>query len=436
MRYLNLRNNAFWLIDKLKGGSIKKHYKEITSILNKPTTKSSIKLRENNLYKVLKHAIDTTSFYKKYNDFNSILDFPVIKKTVVQDTFEAFQSKLYKNSDNFKVSTSGSTGVPFFLFQDVQKRNRNRADVIYFLDKCGYNIGNKLYELEVWRKLNKKRKLKSWLQNVIQFDTTKLTDERIEEFLHILKTDRSKNKTILGFASSFEMIAQYLEKKDVIVNVEGLKSAIANSEYLNPYTKKVMGQYLNTQVLSRYSSEEIGIVAHQTLDSPNNFVINHASYYVEILNFDNDNPVETGEYGRIVVTDLFNYAMPMIRYDTGDIAKLNVLENGTSFFEKVEGRKMDLIYDTNGNIVSSFVVYTKFYKYYKLLQQYQFIQKSKKVYEIKLNLKSESFEFENELIEDVKNDFGHDAIVNITYVDEIPPLSSGKRRKVVSLLNS
>jgi phenylacetate-CoA ligase len=46
------------------------------------------------------------------------------------------------------------------------------------------------------------------------------------------------------------------------------------------------------------------------------------------------------------------------------------LENG--------GHKMDLIYDSRGYIISSFVIYTKFYKYYKLLKQHQFLQQGKK----------------------------------------------------------
>lgn len=435
MNQKNLRNNIYWFVDKLKGGKIKHHLKEVDFILNNLTSESALKIREKNLANLLDHAVQTTPYYESSKGYNSIQDFPIINKIVIQDNFKKFQSKPYMNLDNFKVSTSGSTGVPFFLFQNKNKRNRNRADVIYFLNKCGYNIGDKLFELEVWRKHNQKGKLKSWLQNVIQFDISRLTDERIEELLNLLTKDNSSRKTILGFASSFEMISQYLENKELKLEIKNLSSAVANSEYLTPYTKETMGKYLKIPVLSRYSSEEIGIIAHQTLNLPNSFMVNHASYLVEVLNFDNDNAVKEGEHGRIVLTDLFNYAMPLIRYDTGDIAKLNISSEGTPYFEKVEGRKMDLIFDTKGNIVSSFVIYTKFYKYYSLLQQYQFIQKDKDKYEIKLNLKANKFEFEEELVTDVKKDFGIDAQVTINYVDEIPPLSSGKRRKVVNLYN-
>ncbi|WP_369995362.1 CoF synthetase [Winogradskyella sp.] len=427
-----LRNKFFWTLDSLKGGLIKNQLKEVELGVKYPNSDKAKNLKNQHINNIINHAVETTPYYGNFVGANAISDFPVIRKTTIQDNFEQFQSSKFKGADNFKVSTSGSTGVPFFLYQDKGKRHRNHADIIYFFNAANFEIGNRLYELEVWRGHNEKGKLKAWLQNAVQFDISRMTDERIEAFLDLIKKDRQSKKTMLGFASSYELIAQYLERNNIFLKDTGIIAAIANSEYLNPYTKETLGRHLDTQVLSRYSSEEVGMIAQQTLQSPNNFVINHASYYVEILNLNNDKPVEPGEFGRIVVTDLFNYAMPIIRYDTGDIAKLALDKNGVEILEQIEGRKMDVIHDSEGNIVSSFVVYTKFYNYYHLLKQYQFIQQGEKAYEVKLNLQGDNFEFEEELINSIKSDFGSDAEVTITYVDEIPPLSSGKRRKVIN----
>jgi len=427
-----LRNILFWFLDSIKGGYIRKQIKEIKYSVIHPESSNSENLKKKYIDKLLIHATNSTPYYSSYKNFNSIQDFPVIKKVIIQQNFDKFQSTEYKDKDNFKVSTSGSTGVPFFLYQDKNKRRRNHSDVIYFLKESGFKIGNRLYELEVWRGHNEKNRLKAWLQNTIQFDISKLTDKRIESFIELLKNDKQSKKTMLGFASSYEMIAQYMERNNIFLDNLGLTSAVANSEYLNPYTKTTLGKHLNTQILSRYSSEEIGIIAQQTLNSPNSFVINHASYVVEVLQFDNNESVKPGEFGRIVVTDLFNFAMPIIRYDTGDIAKLGINDEGVIQLDEIEGRKMDVIYDSDGNLISSFVVYTKFYKYYHLLKQYQFIQQSEKDYEVKLNLQGNTFAFEDDLIAIIKSDFGDDSNVTITYVDEIPPLSSGKRRKVVN----
>ncbi|MTE25443.1 phenylacetate--CoA ligase family protein [Winogradskyella ouciana] len=428
----SVRNKFFWTLDGLKGGLIKNQLNEVELGVKYPNSDKAKDLKNQHTNNIIKHAVETTLYYGNFNNAKTISDFPVIRKTTIQDNFEQFQSYKFKDSDNFKVSTSGSTGVPFFLYQNKGKRNRNHADIIYFFNAASFEIGNRLYELEVWRGHNEKGKLKAWLQNAVQFDISRLTDERIEAFLNLIKKDRQSKKTMLGFASSYEMVAQYLERNNIFLKDTGIIAAIANSEYLNTYTKETLGKHLDTQVLSRYSSEEVGMIAQQTLQSPNNFVINHASYHVEILNLDNDKPVKPGEFGRIVVTDLFNYAMPIIRYDTGDIAKLALNEDGVEVLEQIEGRKMDVIHDSKGNIVSSFVVYTKFYNYYHLLKQYQFIQQGEKEYEVKLNLQGENFEFEDELITSIKSDFGSDANVVITYVDEIPPLSSGKRRKVIN----
>ncbi|MDO5980426.1 CoF synthetase [Flavivirga spongiicola] len=433
MHLLNyLRNKSFWVIDSLKGCNIRKHLDEISSVINSPNSSNSLNIRKQHLENLLKHAVNTTPFYKSYINASSIMDFPVIKKTIIQDNFEQFRSLPFKNKQNFKVSTSGSTGVPFFLFQDENKRNRNRADAIHFLKCCNFEIGNRLFYLVAQLEHNQKSKFIPWVQNVNPVDVSKLTDEKITEFLDMISKDQNPNKAILGHVSAFETIIQFLEKKNRKVDNIKLNSIIANSEYLSPQTKSTLNKYFNTHALSRYSSEEIGIMAHQTIDSPKNFVINHASYHIEVLNFENDNPVKPGELGRIVVTDLFNYAMPMIRYDTGDVAELITHDNGNMQFKQIEGRKMDLIYNSQGQIVSSFLANTKLYKYYALLKQYQFIQQGKKEYEIKLNLQGDTFPYENDLIEDVKKDFGKDANVTITYVDEIPPLASGKRRKVVN----
>ena len=92
---------------------------------------------------------------------------------------------------------------------------------------------------------------------------------------------------------------------------------------------------------------------------------------------------------------------------------------------------MDSIYDTKGTLISPHLIHNLFNKYFYLLKQYQFIQDDKKTYTIKLNLK-EPFMFEEKLIQDIKKDFGKDAKIYFDYVDEIPTLASGKRRKVVN----
>ncbi|MBR9853693.1 MAG: CoF synthetase [Algicola sp.] len=418
-------------MDALKGSPIKRYYQEIDNIQEAPFSSEGTKQREKNLYGLLDYAVLSTPFYNDFQEYQSLQDFPVINKNMIQDNFESFKSNSFKTDTLFKVSTSGSTGVPFKLYHNKDKRLRNTADVLFFSERSGYSIGDLLFELEVWRGHNKRKKIKNLLQNTVQFDISKLTNTRVEHFLDLLAKS-PQPKSILGFPSALEQICKYIDTNNVKPRLKNLKGLIANSEYLNDYTRDAVENLLGAPIYSRYSSEELGIIAHQTKFSGKHFEVNWASYFVEILDMEKDIAAKEGCYGRLVITDLFNRSMPLIRYDTGDIAMFN--EGDNCLLKTVEGRKMDMVYDTNGNLLSSYVVYTKFYPFYDLLHQYQFIQVGQKEYLIKLNLKDE-FSFEQELIESVKRDFGEDAKVSVELVEEIPPLSSGKRKKVVNMYN-
>jgi phenylacetate-CoA ligase len=108
----------------------------------------------------------------------------------------------------------------------------------------------------------------------------------------------------------------------------------------------------------------------------------------------------------------------------------SILGSVRQVFKSIEGRRMDMIYDTSGSHVSSFVITNNMWKY-REVKQYQFIQTSKKNYIFKLNTDL-PFIRANELTEEFKGYFGEDANITIDYVHEIPLLDSGKRKKVVN----
>ena len=181
--------------------------------------------------------------------------------------------------------------------------------------------------------------------------------------------------------------------------------------------------------MSRYSNLENGIIAQQERNSEL-FLVNTASYYVEIFHPTKEELLPNGELGRIVVTDLYNYAMPIIRYDTGDFGIL-IEKDGKTYLQSVEGRKLDLLYDTKGNMVSSYIMYKNMWQYTEI-EQYQLVQTHIKSYEFKINCPS-GFKRQEQLVAEFKSYLGDDADFKVIYVDEIPLLDSGKRRKTVNL---
>jgi len=431
-----LRKNAFWTLDFLRGSRVRNHFNDIQQIVENYSSAESTRRRADRLQSVLEHAATTTPYYNTARRFKDLGDFPVINKNIIRDRFEEFRSGPYRAKRFFTAVTSGSTGTPFRIYQDENKKCRNTADTLYFLKRAGFELGSPLVYLKVWNEINRKPGLQSWIWNIQAHDVTHMSDEAIASLIGAMERDGS-TKGMLGYASAYEAICRYLDQHPSKPLDCRVRSIIAMSESLNEYVKTSMAKYFSAPVVSRYSNLENGILAQQCHENGNEFHINGASYAVELLDFDKDVPVQSGMPGRIVITDLFNYAMPMIRYDTGDIgifseeAKCSLK---TPVFTRVEGRRVDSIYDTRGVLLSPHMVTNNMWKYGEL-KQYQFIQSGPRDYMFKLNAGPE-FNREEQLIREFRGYLGEDAAIRIEYVDEIPLLASGKRKKVLSTWTS
>ncbi len=425
------RNTIFWLLDRLMGLKVRKHLDAIKRINRDHGSDYAVCERKRYLSEILQHCKDTVPYYRDLGITDPLLDrFPVVNKNLIKENSGFFWSKTYLKRTTYKAITSGSTGTPFKVLHDTNKKRRHTADVLYFGESVGHSLGTKVFFLKTWNQRNRKGKLAQKMQNIVPIDVFKLDDNKIQGFLDTLKTSGSP-KSILGYASALDSIVKYLDSNPTDMLNCHVISIIAMSESLDEPTKKALKKYFNCPVVSRYGNIENGILAQQTLGSQNDFLINLASYHIEILDMQRDIPVKEGEMGRIVITDLFNRAMPLIRYDTGDIGVMQRSEKNESVhyvFKKVEGRKMDAIYNTQGELISSFTIANSMWKYIELAQ-YQFIQVSKRKYKFKLNA-VEKFLREDELVNEFKGYLGHDARIKVKYVDEIPLLSSGKRKKV------
>ncbi|WP_142786015.1 CoF synthetase [Changchengzhania lutea] len=426
-----LRYFSFWSMDYLRGSKIKKSLNNIDYHIEHYHTKKAQVQRSINLNNLLNHATQTTDFYKEFGGFKSLTDFPIIDKNSLQKYPDDFKSNVFKNKKTKIVSTSGSTGAALFVEHDKGKIIRNTADTIYFSQKAGFKIGYRLLYLRHWNPYYKKGKLQTWFQNILPVEVLNMQDAKLLKLIKYLKTDCS-TKGFIGYASGFEQLCQFLDEKKMLPLQVNVKSIIAMSEHLNYYTKAKMGYYFSAPVVSRYSNMENGILAQQNIGESTNFEINWASYFIEVLDFKNDNHVVAGQPGRIVITDLFNYCTPIIRYDTGDIGLLDATSSPPAF-KSIEGRKTDVIYNTRGEMVSSFIMINanKFHG----IKQCQLVQTAIKTYLLKLNTK-DTFHEENQVLTEFKKYLGSDANLSIQYVDEIPLLASGKRKATLNKMKS
>ena len=123
-----------------------------------------------------------------------------------------------------------------------------------------------------------------------------------------------KPDSMVLYPSNLDALLDYWVEHDSIPTIKHIKSI---GETLSSRMRDKAMQVLHITVEDCYSSQELGSIANQC--EMGMYHTADPNLIVEILD-ENDKPVADGEQGRVVVTDLHNYASPMIRYDTGDWA--------------------------------------------------------------------------------------------------------------------
>ena len=424
----------FWVKDFLNGSPIRTPYKEIKFIQEHSYEKGH-PIREEALRKLLAHAKQNTIFYKnvKGDDLNS---FPIMNKSSLLEHYNEIcveKSKIPGQVGDIHIqTTSGSTGTPFKIPQDTLKRQRRIAELKYFGAIAGFKTHDKLIHLRTWNKWQQKTAKQIKTENIIPFDIARMGDEDLKRLCDLIIS--SKAVCLRGYASSLGKLAEYAKGKGY--QFPHLKLAIAGAESLQDDVRALFKEVMQADIQSQYANEECGILAQErvpTQEKDNPMYWNHSGYFFEVLKFNSDKPAEYGELGRIVITDLYNYAFPVIRYDNGDTAMLmppNEFSHGYPILGKLFGRRFDLTYSTNGTPIFP-LTYGRILKHFENIVQWQFIQNGEKEYELKVILRNKKDSLDT-IISNLKEYLGENAIIKITSVEEIPVLASGKRKPVVN----
>lgn len=365
---------------------------------------------------------------RAYQDFpRDFWALPVVTKQQILSDPESYQTPFLPRKNITCATTSGTTGVPFEVQFDATKRLVRAADLHFFGKLAGYRVGQRLYRFTCYNSFNptywQRRR-----SNTVRIPALHLDDNLLAKTLRLMSSYRGQ-KAMLGFASSFDSLADFLQRHPT-PQLHNFSGIIAVSEPLKPATQQLLSNTFQISMVSRYGSEELGILAQQ-LPGAQEFRCNEHSFYLEILNDDNQ-PVAPGQQGRVVVTDLFNRAMPLVRYDTGDLATLGDPTRGRMSLAEVAGRAVDQIFDTSSRPVSRLIFYTLFDDF-RNIKQYRLTQSDRDHYELALSTHNPEPEPDRDNLGRALAKFlGTDAHISIHIVPTIPPAPSGKQRVMVS----
>lgn len=422
-----LRRTAFEALDKIHGGKLDKIKRVNKREIVKGITDEYAQRRVN---AVLNHAKSHSAFYREYADAECLEDFPVMtkrdynenKNRILCDEYQDRQDKL------FRLSTSGSTGAPFTVLCESNKMNRVNMNFISFMELNGFRFGMKRGEFRVWIPgKNVISKWKSFKNNLIMIDISNMGDEALAKICEDIR--RQKIQVLVIYSSALTVLTGYIKRAGVDISKWSVEMVFAMGEGLPQATYDEVKEIFGFSPIRSYGNNENGFLACQ-VGEEDRYTIDLYNFYIEMLKLDSDEPAEPGELGRIVVTDYYHKAFPMIRYDTGDTGIYQEVydENGRkhAYFTEIYGRRGSMMYNCAGEPLSIHVFLNVLIHLEGVVHQAKCIQWEKKRYELLINADREKIR-EEEVVNAYRRYLGEEAQIDVTYVDELPIEASGKR---------
>jgi phenylacetate-CoA ligase len=152
------------------------------------------------------------------------------------------------------------------------------------------------------------------------------------------------------FPNSLAIFADFVNRRGL--RLPPVRAISCTGENLYPHQRQLFADTFGGEVFEKYGTKETGVMACECSMHRGLHTFTEGSY-VEILGADGK-PAQAGEMGRLVVTDLFNYGMPMIRYEIGDMAVVAARDacgcgSPLPLIDRIVGRDRDILYDGDGN---------------------------------------------------------------------------------------
>ncbi len=305
-----------------------------------------------NLAHMLRYCSRNLPFYKAWvakqgRGARELEDFPIVDKDVLRRDPSGFVRPGIRESDCWINYSSGSTGEPMkFLF------DRHTASVI---DKATYYFGMMESGYRVEDRLGKQmdRPRKKWWMG-LGFMRTMPIPTSGDHLATIRRLVAWRADCLYLSPSLGHVLAMSNARSKTRLAV---RTVFTSNETLFPAVRDLLNECFNADVVDRYGSAEFPGVAW-TCEEGNYHLI--PEQVVEVLDSKQE-AVGEGERGRIVITALHNTVMPLVRYDTQDVA----VQGGTGicacgrrspFLHRIEGRIHDLLVDARGWGISPMVL--------------------------------------------------------------------------------
>ena len=372
---------------------------------------------------------------KAVEEFHRI---PELTKKIIRAQPDALVSEDLEGNYLIPNSTSGSTGEAIRFFTDKKSRARRKAAGQRGDTWAGWRIGERAVSLwgaplDVASASSLRGKLRDLVRGHRFFSSFDLSEPTMDRYIDVMR--RFRPLLFVSYPGPLETFALHCRKRGA--RFPSLRSIVSSAETLWPHQRKLVEEVFGVDVYDRYGSREFAHIAGECSEH-DGLHISADRLFLEIVD-DKGRHCAPGETGRMLVTDLDNYGMPLIRYDIGDraiVAERRACACGRGFprIQSVEGRTLEIVVTPDGRQIGG-TFWTLLLRSRPGFDQFQVIQDRIE----KVNIRYvRNAEFESDVLEyfsaKIREYCGNEFGVDFEETESIDLTRSGKQRIIISRL--
>jgi phenylacetate-CoA ligase len=402
------------------------------------------------LQRLLTHAFANCPYYREEwqrlglapERFRTIEDFshwPVIGREVILDHRQRMRAQI-PGMRLIQKSTGGSSGVPLHFDLDTDSNDRRTAAWHRGYDWAGAGPGTKQVYLwgvplgqRPWWKRCKDELYNRFLRRLVlsSFD---LSEERVPLFLRQL--NRYRPDVIVAYTNPLYAFARALEQRSL--RPFSPKSIVVGAEKLHPFQRELIERVFRAPVFETYGSREVMLIGAEC-ERHEGLHLTAENLLVEVLD-DEGRSTPAGEEGNVVLTDLYNYGMPFIRYANGDRAVAGwgtcSCGRGLPLLHKVVGRRLDVLHTPDGRKIPG-EFFPHLLKDFAAVKRFQVIQEEADRIQLRAVLRDTWNEVDRAKLDgEVRKVLGPRARFDFIPVVDIPLTPAGKLHVVVNRIGT
>lgn len=283
------------------------------------------------------------------NVLDRLRHLPILEKQELQTCPDQLKAQSWTGRYSRK-TTGGSTGQPVTVFKDGEAIGWEMAASWLAYGWFGIAVGDPCVRFWGRPANNLKRRVRYLAADLATHRLTLsafgYSPSDMERYIVTMR--RFRPVFLYGYVSAIEDLARHVLKEGTSLKGLSLRAVVTTSEVLTPPQRRTIEDAFGAPVQNEYGAGEVGPIAYECPKGSLHLI--PTNHFVEILQEDGE-PAGVGQPGSVVITDLANKVMPLIRYRLGDTASFGeACSCGRAFpvLRNVFGRAYDFVEAPDG----------------------------------------------------------------------------------------